>query len=166
VQELKGAMGKGLVDLNEKDEFGATALQYAISYKNLEVIALLLEHGADVAVQHNDGSTALHIAVESKLPQVADELLKRNPGLVAIADKHGNQPLWTAAFNPKGDYELVLLLLRYGADPEHRNNVNLTPIDSAKRSSDDTLLQLLESKGETQKRTSKRVKGIQKDANG
>lgn len=145
LEELRRLITNG-VNLDKKDEFGAAALHYAIAYKNFDVIALLLEHGADVTVQDSDGSTALHYACEHKLPHVAEELLKKNPGLVAIADKHGNQPLWTAAFNPKGDYELVLLVLRYGADPEHRNNVNLTPIDSAKRSGDDALLQILESK--------------------
>jgi ankyrin repeat protein len=145
LDQLRALISKS-VYLDEKSEFGSTALQYAIAYKNLDAIALLLEHGADVAVQNKDGSTALHHACEHKLPRVAEELLKRNPGLVAIADKYGNQPLWTAAFNPKGDYELVRLLLRYGADPEHRNKVNMAPIDMAKRRVDDALVRILESK--------------------
>lgn len=149
LEELRGFIANG-VNVNEKDESDTTALLYAIAYKNREAIAVLLEHGADVAVQDSDGKTSLHIAIEYKLPDVAEELLKKNPGLVAIADKHGNQPLWTAAFNPKGDYELVLILLRYGADPEHRNNVNLSPIDSAKISSDNALVRILESKQDRQ----------------
>ena len=35
----------------------------------------------------------------------------------------------------QGNYELVTLLLRYGANPDHRNNVNLTPVDIAIRKS-------------------------------
>jgi ankyrin repeat protein len=146
LEELRRLIANG-VNLNEKDEFGATALQYAISYKNLEVVGLLLEHSADVDVQDSDGSTALHIAIEGKLPTVAEKLLKRNPGVLTIADKHGNEPLWTAAFNPKGNYELVLLLLRYGANPEHRNNANLSPVDMARRRNDHTLVRILEPKG-------------------
>jgi ankyrin repeat protein len=142
LDELQALIRKG-VNINEENEFGSTALHGAIAYKNLDAIALLLEHGADVAVQDRDGSTALHYACEHKLPRVAEELLKRNPGLVAIADKYGNQPLWTAAFNPKGDYGLVQLLLRYGADPQHRNNVNMAPIDMAKRRGDDALVRIL-----------------------
>jgi ankyrin repeat protein len=146
VEELKEIMGKSLFDINAKDEFGSTALQYAISNKSYDVIALLLELGADVAIQDNDGSTALHIAAEYMLTQVAEQLLKRNPRLVEIADKYGNEPLWTAVFNAKGDYALVSLLLRYGADPKHHNNANLSPLDMAKRRREDVLLQILESK--------------------
>jgi ankyrin repeat protein len=145
LEELQALVSDG-VDLDKKDEFGITALQYAIAHKNLDVIALLLEHGADVAVQDSDGSTALHYACEHRLPQVAEDLLKKNPGLVAIADKHGNQPLWTAVFNARGSVELVSLLLRYGAEPAHRNKNNLSPLDMAKRRADDTVLRILESK--------------------
>ncbi|HEY7426960.1 MAG TPA: hypothetical protein VH682_22180, partial [Gemmataceae bacterium] len=34
----------------------------------------------------------------------------------------------------------------YGADPHHRNNANLTPLDIPKRKRDDALLRFLESK--------------------
>jgi ankyrin repeat protein len=145
LEELRALIAND-ANLNVRDEFGATALHYAVAYKNFDVIALLLEHGADVALQDRDGSTALHVAIEYNLLQVAEELLKKNPGLIAIADKHGNEPLWTAAFNAKGNYGLVLLLRRYGADPKHRNNVNLSPVDIPKRKGDSALLRILESK--------------------
>ena len=71
--------------------------------------------------------------------------VKKNPGVVAIADRYGNEPLWTAAFNAKGNYELVSLLLRHGANPTHRNNAGLSPLDIPKRKRDDALLCILES---------------------
>lgn len=37
-------------DVNEKDEFGTTALHYSISDENHDIAYLLLEHGADVNV--------------------------------------------------------------------------------------------------------------------
>lgn len=145
-EELRAAIMEG-ADPNERDSLGSTALLAAIAYKSLDVIPVLLEHGADVTVQDKDGSTALHYAVEHKLPQVAEQLLRKNPRIVAIADKFGNEPLWTAVFNAKGDYELVSLLLRHGANPQHRNNANLTPVDIAKRKDDAALLRILESAG-------------------
>jgi ankyrin repeat protein len=145
VDDLQTAIMSG-VDINEKDRFGATPLHYAIAEKSLEAISLLLKHGADVTAQDGDGKTPLHYAVEHNLPMVAEELLKKNPAVISIADRFGNEPLWTAAFNAKGTYEFVALLLRYGADPQHRNNANLTPLDIPKRKRDDGLLRVLESK--------------------
>ena len=149
VEELRAAITEG-ADPNESDSLGSTALHAAIAYKSLDVIPVLLEHGADVTIQDKDGSTALHYAVEHGLPQIAEQLLANNPKLVAIADKFGNEPLWTAAFNAKGNYELVSLLLRYGANPSHSNNAKMTPLDIPKRKGDATLLGILET-GASQK---------------
>lgn len=145
VEELRAALGEG-ADPNETDSLGSTALHAAIAYKSLDAIAVLLEHGADVTIQDKDGSTALHYAIEHGLPQVAEQLLAKNAKLVAIADKFGNEPLWTAAFNAKGNYGLVSLLLRHGANPHHKNSANLTPLDIPKRKGDAALLGILESR--------------------
>src|SRR5215213_11213267 len=99
-QELRAALESG-VDPNEKDNFGTTALENAIAEKKDEAVAMLLEHGADVTIQDNDGRTALHYAIEHGLPNVAALLLAKNPKIVAIGDKHGNEPLWVATFNAR-----------------------------------------------------------------
>jgi ankyrin repeat protein len=131
------------IDVNSKNTFGSTALHCAIAQKQVESVRMLLKLGADVTIQDANGSTPLHYAIEHKLPRVLETLLEISPEAISISDKHGNQPLWTAAFNARGNYEMVSLLLRYGADPKHLNNVNLSPTDIAKRIDDPALLQLL-----------------------
>ena len=145
IESLRRAIQAGAA-IDEQDEFGTTPLKYAIAEKKAEAAIVLLELGADVTPQGKDGSTALHSAIEHKLPKVLQALLRKCPEAVSIADKHGNQPLWTAAFNARGDYEMVTMLLESGADPEHVNNVSLSPLDIPKRKGEPALLQLLESK--------------------
>ncbi|MFO0913268.1 MAG: ankyrin repeat domain-containing protein [Pirellulales bacterium] len=145
VSALRRAIQDG-ADINELDEFGTTPLKYAIAEKKAEAALMLVEMGADITSQGKDGSTALHSAIEHKLPKVLEALVRKCPEAVSIADKHGNQPLWTAAFNARGDYEMVAMLLECGADPEHLNKASLTPLDIPKRKGEPALLQLLETK--------------------
>ena len=47
---------------NRQDRIGQTPL-HRVSYNGaLEVVRLLLKHGADVEVKHNNGKTALQVA--------------------------------------------------------------------------------------------------------
>jgi ankyrin repeat protein len=131
-------------DVNSKDAFGSTPLHCAIAEKQIQAVELLLELRADVTIQAANGMTALHYAIEYKLPAVLEALLERCPEAASISDKHGNQPLWTAAFNARRNYEMVSMLLNYGSDPNHLNNVSLSPLDVAKRKNDPVMLQLLE----------------------
>jgi ankyrin repeat protein len=142
VNELLAALKSG-AEVNKKDEFGATPLHYAISEGSVETAMALLSHAADVTVGDGGGKTALHYAVEHKLPSLAEAILRTDPAVVDSADNHGNRPLWAAAFNARGDYDLVKLLLRYGADASHKNNVGRTAVDLASRIGDRTLTQLL-----------------------
>jgi ankyrin repeat protein len=90
------AMKQGLAggaDPNTKDpQSGSTLLATAALMGHTEVVALLLEHGADVNVRSKDGGTALHAAaflgraetVKLLLDKGADSSLRSNIGGTAI----------------------------------------------------------------------------------
>lgn len=131
-------------DVDEKDEFGATALHYSISESNPEVARRLIDLGANVNIQDDQGRTPLHYAVEYSSVDVIQSLLTKDSGCLATADVHGNQPLWTAVFCARGSFETVEQLLRYGANANHKNNTDKSPIDLAKQMNQESLLKLLE----------------------
>lgn len=142
VNSLRMAVAAG-ADINEKNMFGATARHCAIAEKQIGAVNELLKLEADVMMQDADGRTAIHYAIEHKLPTVLQALVAKCPEAISVSDKHGNQPLWTAAFNARGDFEMVSMLLACGADPEHLNNNSLSPLDIPKRMDDPALLQVL-----------------------
>ena len=131
------------LDINATDKFGATPLQLGIAHQSTDVVAWLLDAGADVTLQDREGKTALHAAVEYSMVSVAEAVIRKNPEVVDIPDVHGNQPLWVAVFKARGDFELVELLLRHGADPTHKNKADMSPVDMARRKKNFELLELL-----------------------
>jgi len=50
------------VDINQRKEGGMTALHYAVDRGHIEVVKLLLEHGADKLAKDDDDQTPLMIA--------------------------------------------------------------------------------------------------------
>ena len=109
-------------------------LLLAAWYGRGSIIDLLLSRGADIDATDADGRTAVyemlnHWTRHRSLPALrvllshgADVNLARihNPGSVL----HGMSPLMIAA--SAGGPDMARLLLRAGADPEHRDGVNCT----------------------------------------
>ncbi len=84
-------------DLNEKDDYGSTPLNIAITFGKTEVAKALMEAGADLKISNNEGSTPLHIAaffcrteiVEALLDKGAEKNLKNNYGRTALETVEG-----------------------------------------------------------------------------
>ena len=56
----------GVEDINQSDNYGNTALYFAISHNNLEMVRDLISYGADVNNANDVGWTALNWAAAFK----------------------------------------------------------------------------------------------------
>ena len=132
------------IDVNARDDFGATPLHSAVAEKQVNMVEQLLSFGADPSIPDAKGRTSVHYAVEHRLPEVLSMLLSQHPEAAKVTDDVGNEPLWTASFNAHGNYEMVAMLVRIGGDPNHINSLGLSPFDVADRRQDEDLRSILE----------------------
>ncbi len=64
-------------DLNQKDDFGSSALAIATTFGKTEIALALIEGGADLTVTSGDGSTALHTAAFFGRTEIVKRLLAK-----------------------------------------------------------------------------------------
>jgi len=69
-----------------------TPLHYAAIKNYLEIIKILLDHGADINMQNDEGNTALHFAVGANKPEMVNLLLSAGADRY-IRNKQGYTPL-------------------------------------------------------------------------
>ena len=102
-------------DCNLRDKTGMTALYFAASVGNMELVERLLKGGADANLSSDEYGSALVGAVWNNRGAIARRLLVV-PGIkVDLADRHGRTALIFAVIH--GDLELVRELIRKGANP-------------------------------------------------
>jgi uncharacterized protein len=97
-------------NLNEKDPFGGSSpLITASLFNKPEMVAILLDAGADVDFQNNDGSTALHTAAFFCRPEIVKTLLGKGADK-AIKNKFGATAYESVAApfaDVKGTYDMM-----------------------------------------------------------
>jgi ankyrin repeat protein len=101
---------------------GRPALITAARVGDEELVRELLDGGADIDIQDEEGITALSIAIMEEKMHVVSLLLDRgaNPN---IGDREGWTPLMHSIYIEES---LVSLLLDKGADPDIRNIIGMT----------------------------------------
>lgn len=123
----------GNININEY-EYDKTALHSACVTNAIEAASLLIENGANVNLPDKiTGAVPLHYCAVYNHYNMSDLILK-NKGKLDVADKYGNEPLWTAVFNVKKDLkglDIVELFLKHGADKNHKNKAGRSPLDFA-----------------------------------
>jgi ankyrin repeat protein len=114
---------------------GWTALHRAAYGGNRQIAQVLLDAGANMNAEDNQGFTPMHWAVYESLllpeaQEVAKLLVIRGADINA-RDKEGSTPLFWALW--QGNRNLANFLLAHGADPTIRGKENLTPLELAQR---------------------------------
>ncbi|KAF9784232.1 hypothetical protein IL306_007745 [Fusarium sp. DS 682] len=102
----------GKTNVNPKDGWGWTPLMWAINYRHIRVIKLLLGHKADVNVKDKTGMTPLHFATRYGQFEIAKLILQTGRADVNISDLAGLTPLHQAARWKQDD--IAQLILRTG----------------------------------------------------
>lgn len=105
------------VDVNAREEDGATALAWAAVRCNLETAALLLKAGANPNLTNEQGIGPLYIAITNGSPAMVKLLLDKRAD-ANVARESGETPLMAAVH--LGQIEVVKMLLDHHADVNAR----------------------------------------------
>ncbi|MBM6888571.1 ankyrin repeat domain-containing protein, partial [Pseudoflavonifractor phocaeensis] len=110
----------------EKDGFGRTELAYAILDHKTQFALQLVKECPEVNERDRGGYSYLYFAAQACEVEVVDALLKRgaDPNIETVS---GATPLGAALFasqqySVERAYQIVVLLLAAGADPDHKND--------------------------------------------
>jgi len=115
----------------------------ACEKSNADILKLLLDAGARVDDQDDDGFSALHIAAAHKNTAVLETLVREHGADLDVRMRNGSRPIHSAA--SKGTAENVKMLLDAGADIDHQNDAGRTPLHWAAEAGNwDTVEVLLE----------------------
>ena len=130
--------------VNKETTCGGTALQQAARHRDLNIVQLLLNNGADIAARDFDGNTALHFACflkhnESSL-EVISLLLDYGVDVNAV-NRQGETALYMSVVSRQ--LSLTQLLLARGADVTIRDGNREAPLTLASQSGNEKLAQIL-----------------------
>ena len=116
-------------DVNKRDpKFERTALYHAADCDRPVILKALIEGGADVNAQDNQGCTSLSFSAQEGHTMIAMELIKAGAD-VNLARHAGVTPLHMAAKN--GHEACAAMLIQAGADIHRRTETGGTPIGIA-----------------------------------
>ncbi len=126
---------KELLDLgtnpDHADDYGRTFLWFAINRGNLAAVMVLVDNGATVSVETRYRGSLLQTAAEKGSVEIAEYLLSKNPELLNLKDRDGNNALHTAA--TAGYPDMLAFLIEKGLDPNDKNFSNRTPLAIAQK---------------------------------
>ena len=134
-------------NVNAFNDEDMTPLLYAISREkiNTEIVKILILNGAKTNIKDSMDRNILtllcHNCENNNVLEIAEILLKKDKRLVEDCPPNGYTPLLNAIH--ARDIELVNLLLKYGADPNHASMNGMLPLIKAIRVNDRDIVKIL-----------------------
>jgi len=172
-----------VTDVNVRTEFGFTPLHYSAKYlprifneneaadvktasievtkksSSSQAVSLLLQYGADVNAQDNDGLTPLAIACQRGNYFAVEYLLQARTINIDLEDNQQSTALHEACEN--GTEKIVKLLLKSGANISVVDSDGVTPLHIACREGCSDVVKLLLSHGHDEKDVLVSAKDVQ-----
>ena len=124
VDEARDLIAQG-INVDEQDEYGNTALMFAVMFNRFEMVQELIRAGAALDLQDNYGMTAL---MNANRPEIAQELIRAGAALDVQNETGWTALMWAAVYNR---LEIVQELIRAGAALDLQNNNGDTALISA-----------------------------------
>ncbi len=121
------------------DEYRFQPVHLMDMYFEVEILHLLLRHGADINAQNDEGITLLHIITEPE----AIALLVRHGADLEARDIRGLTPLLLQAGEQQNGSDVVAALLACGADANAVGHKGETALSIAGEAEDEPLVELL-----------------------
>ncbi len=140
-EDVEHQLNRG-ADPNEFDDNGYTAIMYAADIGNMQIVKLLMEHGANPNLNplYDSEPPALHAAILKNKPQLADLMLLYDVTNVNFTDSVGKTALFHAVYY--GYKECADVLLYHGANPD-LGSAKYTPLQAAAYFNDTAIVKLL-----------------------
>lgn len=132
------------IDDSQSQTHSMTPLHRAVQGDSLNIVTLLVEHGADLNIPDDHGVTPLHYAVGNCNVEISRYLISQGAAL-SREDKYERTELHTACV--MGMYDVANLLIDAGADVSAQDRFGRTPLDYAMSRGFDHTAKLLKDKG-------------------
>lgn len=121
-------------NINVVDKSSHNLLMNCIFHRSVSIALFLVKRGIDLNYKDKNGQTVLHHLAIYYDREILELILEKGID-IHIQDIYGNHALWSAVFNDKGfgsRVEMIKMLMAKGANPNHKNNVNKTPLEISK----------------------------------
>lgn len=102
-----------IIDINQRNKQGDTALIFAAAGRSEQIVELLIKHGADVNAKNKIGNSPIYLAAKYGTFEIIETLLK-NGADVNIKNNRNITPL-IVLINGRINKDFINLLLKYGA---------------------------------------------------
>lgn len=126
---LQWDQGKFKANINDANKDGRTALHYAVSGRNIEIVQLLIENGINLDVRDAFGVSALDLSLSLHETEIANHLLSTGAN-TKTKNLEGNTALHISVIFGNADICKLILLKNHG-DGEYvnaPNSMGMTPM--------------------------------------